>query len=108
MSLWAELTGAVPTQAFILHQLRVLQGVVGEVGKDLGAKGLAGKEIKAGPCCRDGKGLKEPPITAEGGEWCHHQKEQTAGGFGPLHCIFFHCWTNSHLLGIASLYVQRN
>lgn len=52
-------------------------------------------------------GLKEPPITAEGGEWCHHQKEQTAGGFCPLHCVFFHCWANSHLLGIASFFIPR-
>lgn len=49
------------------------------------------------------KGLKESPSTAEGGEWCHHQKEQTVGGFCPLHCAFFHCWANSHLLGITSL-----
>lgn len=55
VSLWAEQAGAVPTQTFTIHQPRVLQGVVSEAGKGSGAKGLLGKEIKAGPCCRDGR-----------------------------------------------------
>lgn len=72
------------------------KGLLARRSKQVHAAGMGEKD-------ESWKKLKEPPITAEGGEWCHHQKEQTAAGFCPLLCTLCHCWEKSHLLGVASV-----
>lgn len=60
VSLWAELAGAVPTEDFssishVCFRTLLVRLERAWEQKGLGAKGLVGKEIKAGPCCRGGR-----------------------------------------------------